>query len=259
MSPRYFTALAATVLLAALPGRADEVTDRWVAKARAYLGAEATLDVVRSLHFQGSFPGTEQVPDPADPQKSIEQPVRVSIDIIFQQPMQQRQILRSNQVERVTALDGYDGWERVADLTGKNNARLTLLDTMSIKRLRATTIENLSFYSGRVGSRQVEFQGEETVDGVACVKLSFTHGGNIVFLRYFEQSSGRLVKTVVEGGGEIREEGELIVNGIRFPKKVINKSSGGRSTTITFEQIAVNESFPAETFAVPALPTTAAR
>ena len=251
MSPRHFTVIAATVLLAALPGRADEVADRWVAKARSYLGSDATLDAVRSLHFQGSFAGTEQVPDPADPQKSVEQPVRVSIDIIFQQPMQQRQILRSDRVERVTALDGYDGWERVADLTGKNNARLTLLDTMSIKRLRATTIENLSFYSGRSNARQVEFLGEETVDGVACAKLSFTHGGNIVFLRYFEQSSGRLVKTVVEGGGEIREEGEFIVSGVRFPKKVINKSSSGRSTTITFEQIAVNESFPADTFAVP--------
>jgi len=259
MSPRYLTALAVTLLLAALPGRADEVADRWVAKARSYLGSDAALNAVRSLHFQGTFPTTEQVPDPADPQKTVEQPVRVAIDIVFQRSMQQRQILRSDRVERVTALDDYDGWEKVSDLTGKNNARLTLLDTMSIKRLRATTIENLSFYSGRVGSRQIEFLGEETVDGVPCVKLSFTHGGSIVFLRYFEQSSGRLVKTVVEGGGEIREEGELIVSGIRFPKKVINQSPGGRSTTITFEQIAVNESFPAETFAVPALPTAAAR
>lgn len=240
-------------LLAALPGRADEVADRWVAKARAYLGSDAALDAVRSLHFQGSFASTEQVPDPADPKKLIEQPVRVAIDIIFQQPMQQRQVLRSDRVERVTALDDYDGWERVADLTGKNKSRLTLLDTMSIKRLRATTIENLSFYSSRVGSRQIQFIGEETVEGVPCVKLSFTHGGNIVFLRYFEQSTGRLVKTVVEGGGEIREEGEFLVSGVRFPKKVINQAPGGRSTTITFEQIAVNETLPPESFAVPVL------
>ncbi|MEJ1971363.1 MAG: hypothetical protein WDM96_02265 [Lacunisphaera sp.] len=189
MSPRYLTVLAVTVLLAALPGRADEATDRWVAKARAYLGNAAALDAVRSLHFQGSFPSTEQAPDPADPQKTVEQPVRVTIDIIFQQPMRQRQVLRSDRVERVTALDGYDGWERVADLTGKNAARLTLLDAMSIKRLRATTIENLSFYSNRAGSsRQVQFLGEETVDGVPCAKLSFTHGGNIVFSPVFRTS-----------------------------------------------------------------------
>ena len=255
MSFRHLYAFAAVALLAALPVRADEVAEQWVAKARAHLGSDAALDAVHSLRFQGSFAGTEQVPDPTDAKKTIEQPVRVGIDIIFQQPMQQRQVIRSERVERVTALDGYDGWEKVEDLTGKNSPRLTLLDAMSIKRLRATTIENLSFYAGRAaGSRQVQYLGEETVDGIICVKLSFTHGGNIVFLRYFDRASGHLVKTVVEGGGEIREEGELIVSGVRFPKKVTNKSSSGRSTTITFDQIIVNESFPAEFFAVPSVP-----
>ncbi len=256
MSPRLLSAWIAATLLAATSLRADEVADRWVAKARAYLGTDAALNAVRSLHLHGSFAGTEQVPDPDDATKTVEQPVRVSIDIIFQQPMQQRQILRSDRIERVTGLDDYDGWERVADLTGRNNARLTLLDTTNIKRLRATTIENLTFYGTRgAGARQVRFLGEETVDGVSCVKLSFTHNGNTVFVRYFEQATGRLVKTEVEGGGEIREEGEMIVSGIRFPRKVINKSTAGRSTTITFDQVTVNESFPADTFTVPSVAT----
>jgi hypothetical protein len=254
MRHRLLSAWAAAVLLAGTSVRADEAADRWVAKARAYLGTEAALNAVHSLHLHGSFAGTEQAPDPDDAKKTVEQPVRVSIDIIFQEPMQQRQILRSDRIERVTGLDDYDAWERVADLTGKNNARLTLLDAASIKRLRATTIENLSFYGNRgAGSRQVRFLGEQTVDNVACVKLSFTHGGSIVFLRYFEQATGRLVKTEVEGGGEIREEGEMTISGIRFPKKVINKSPAGRSTTITFDQVTVNENFPAETFTVPAI------
>ncbi|MEJ1974001.1 MAG: hypothetical protein WDM96_16545 [Lacunisphaera sp.] len=256
MRPRLISTWTAALLLAVLSVRADEAADRWIAKARAYLGTEATLNAVRSLHLQGSFAGTEQVPDPDDAKKTVEQPVRVSIDIVFQQPMQQRQILRSDRIERVTGLDDYDAWERVADLTGKNNARLTLLDAPSIKRLRATTIENLSFYGNRgTGSRQVKLLGEETVDGVACVKISFSHGSNIVFLRYFEQATGRLVKTEVEGGGVIREEGEMIVSGVRFPKKVINQSAGGRSTTITFEHVSVNEDFPAATFAVPSVAT----
>jgi len=255
MSLRTLFILAGIVLLAALPVRADELADKWVIKARAYLGSDDALDAVRSLHFQGSFAGTEQVPDPADARKLIEQPVKVSIDIVFQQPMQQRQIIQSGRIERTTALDGYDGWERVVDLTGKNSQRLTLLDAMSIKRLRATTVENLSFYSPKLGgAREVTYLGEEDVDAIKCVKLSFSHGGNIVFLRYFDRSSGHLVKTVVEGGGEIREEGEIIVNGVRFPKKVINTSSRGLSTVITFDQVTVNESFPADTFAVPTVP-----
>jgi len=254
MKLRRFFPIAAAVLLAALPIRADEVANQWVAKARAYLGTNAALDAVHSLRFQGSFAGTEQVPDPADPKKLHEQPVQVAIDIIFQHPMQQRQVIRSDRVERVTALDGYDAWEKVVDLSGKNKPRVTLLDAMSTKRLRATTIENLSFYSDRLSSmRQVKFLGEETVDGVVCGKLSFAHASGIVFLRYFDRASGHIVKTVVEGGGEIREEGEMIVNGIRFPQKVINLAPNGRSTTITFDQVTVNETFAPDNFAVPSL------
>lgn len=250
-APR-FLAFAGLLLIGVLPAVAAEDAERWVAKARSYLGAESALDAVKSLHFQGSFAGTEQVPDPADAKKTIEQPVKVGIDIVFQAPMQQRQILRSEKIERITALDGYDAWERVSELGGNGAARLTLLDGPSIKRLRATTIENLSFYSNRGHSaRQVKVEGEETVDGVDCVKISFAHTDSIAFNRYFEKSTGRLVKTEIAGGGEIREEGELIVNGVRFPRKVLNKAANGRVTTITFDRITVNESFAIETFAVP--------
>ncbi len=58
---------------------------------------------------------------------------------------------------------------------------------------------------------------------------------------------------VVAGGGEIREEGEMIVNGVRFPRKVINTAPNGRSTTITFDRVTVNETFAPEGFAVPSL------
>ena len=254
MSLRQFSVFAAAILVGVLPVRSDEVANQWVAKARAYLGTDAALDAVRSLRFQGSFAGTEQVPDSTDAGKMVEQPVRVTIDIIFQHPMQQRQVIRSDRVERITALDGYDAWEQVVDLSGKNKTRVTLLDAMSIKRLRATTVENLSFYSDRMASmRQVRFLGEETVDGVVCGKLSFTHASGIVFMRYFDRATGHIVKTVVEGGGEIREEGEMIVNGVRFPQKVINTAPNGRSTTITFDKVTVNETFTPDGFAIPSL------
>ncbi len=254
MSVRRLSLLFAVLAWTGNFASADEA-DRWIAKARSYLGTESALNAVRSLHFEGSFAGTEQVPDPADPKKTIEQPVKVKIDIVFQQPMQQRQILRSDKIERTTGLDNYDGWERVAELGGKKGSRLVLLDAGGIKRLRATTIENLSFYSVRgPNARKVQVVGDVNVEGVACVKLSFRHSDAIVFHRYFEKATGRLVKTEIEGGGEIREEGEMIINGVRFPRRVVNKSLNGRSTTITFDKVTVNEKFPAELFAVPSLP-----
>ena len=128
------------------------------------------------------------------------------------------------------------------------------MDVSQVKHLRANTWENLAFYRGieKRGGR-VEFQGEEVVEGQPCVKLAFIHADNIVFIRYFQSSTGRLIKTVTESGGEIREEGEMLVNGVRFPLKLINKDRSGQVTIITFSSIKVNEPLPAAEFAVPAI------
>jgi hypothetical protein len=251
MKARHFYALAACVMTAVLPARAGPA-EEWVAKARSYLGSESALNAVKSLHFQGTIEVVERIIDPTDSSKTIERPIHLGIDIVFQKPMQQRQILRSEKIERTTTLDGYDAWEKVTDLSKPASPRIYLLDPAGIKRLRATTIENLSFYSNQGhDSRQIRLLGDATVEGVACVKLSFMHGSSIVFLRYFDKSSGRLVKTEVESGGEIREEGELMSSGIRFPRKVLNKSPEGKVTSISFDKVTVNESVPAEIFAVP--------
>jgi len=256
MQVRCFSAFAVSALLAAL-SHAAAPTDEWLAKARAYLGPESAINAVKSLHFEGTIDTVERVADPVDASKTIERPVRLTIDIVFQKPMQQRQILRSEKVERRTALDGYDGWEKVSDLANPGKSSLTLLDPTGIKRLRASTIENLSFYANHdQDSRQLHLLGDVTVDGVACVKISFTHGSGFVFVRSFDKATGRLVKTEIENGGEIREEGDMIVSGIRFPRKVLNKTANGRVTGISFDKVTVNESFPAEAFAVPTMPTT---
>lgn len=246
--------MASFALGAALPASADPA-DEWVSKARAYLGAESALNAADGLHFEGTVETTVRVADPADPTKTVERPERLGIDIVFQKPMQQRQILRSDKVERVTTLDGYDAWERVSDRTKPGSTpRTLLLDSTNIKRLRATTIENLSFYSTQgLFARDLRVMGDVTVDGAACVKLAFSHGPGIAFIRYIEKSTGRLVKTEVEKGGEIREEGEIVAGGIRFPRKLHNRSADGRVTTISFDKVTVGERLPAEVFSVPSV------
>ena len=127
-----------------------------------------------------------------------------------------------------------------------------------MKRLRANTLENLAFFRGleRQGGR-IEDQGPITIDGVVCQKIAFIHAPTIVFTRYFDIATGRLRLTETEAGGSIREEGEISVNGMRFPEKIITLTpiANGKSqtVTITFDKISVNETFPASFFAVPAL------
>ena len=250
-------AFVAALVLAAPQLLADARTDQWIARARAAIGAENAINQIRSIHFKGTLETIQKTPLPDDPTKFRDEAVVLAIDIVFQKPYQQRMMLRSDKVVQTTSLDGYDAWMRRSDAADEKKWQLTLLDAQQVKQLRANTWENLNFYSGiEKRGGKVEFGGDVTVDGRDCVKLVFTHAENLVFTRYFEKSTGRLVKSETENGGEIREEGEMFVQGLRFPRKLINKTATGAVSTISFESVTINETFPADVFAVPALMPT---
>jgi hypothetical protein len=235
---------------AALAGPAED----WVARARAYLGSDRALEAVNSIRFTGTLELTERVPSKDNPDVLVDRPLQLPVEIIFQKPDQQRITVTMEKVIDVTALDGYDGWQRRVDTQNAGQWQLTLLDAQRIKQLRANTWENLHFFRGieKRGGR-VEYKGETTLDGATCVKLLFIHSESIIFHRYFEKATGRLLKTETESGVEIREEGELLVNGVRFPKRVVQRSPDGQKTAITFDRITLNEMLPPSEFAVPPL------
>ncbi len=245
--PRVLVAVLSALLVAPALQAAEPAI---LAKARAYLGTESALDAIKSVHYVGTLVSS----DPADATKQT----RAAMEIIFQKPGQQRIVATSDKVIETTALDSYDGWQRIQDAADATKWRQTLLGTEQIKRLRANTWENLAFFRGieRVGGR-LEEQGTKTVDGVACQKIAFIHGPGIVFYRYFETATGRLVFTETEAGGTIREQGEMVVNGVRFPRSIVTstKNAQGQSQTVTinFEKIVVNTAFPDTLFRVPAL------
>lgn len=239
MKVRCFYAFIASAIWLALPAAAD-TADQWITKARSFLGSESALNAVTSIHFTGTM---EMQGNPGLP-----------TEIIFQKPFRQRITISGPKVIETTALDGYDAWQKRTNAENPVQWQVVLLDAAQVKRLRANTLENLSFYSSRdMKGCVLELVGEVSVDGVPCVKVSFTHAGGVVFLRFFEKATGRLLKTQTENGTEIREEGEMIVNGVRFPKRVVNKAPNGNVTTISFEKVTVNETFPVESFAVPSL------
>jgi outer membrane lipoprotein-sorting protein len=244
---------AAALLVLSVPQLlADPRADQWIAKARSAIGAEGMINQIRSIHFKGTLETTQKVPLESDPNSFRDEPLVLAIDIIFQKPYQQRMELRSERIVETTALDDSEAWFRRADATDDKKWQLSLLDVNQIRRLRANTWENLNFYSGiEKRGGKVEFGGDVTVDGKDCVKIVFSHAENIVFTRFFEKATGRLVKTETEGGGEIREEGDILVQGLRFPRKLINKAPNGVIATITFETVSLNEGFPKDLFAVP--------
>lgn len=241
MKVRCYSAFFLSVALLTLPATA-ETADKWIAKARNFLGAESSLNSVSSIHFTGTMEA------PGD--------LKLPAEIVFQKPYRQRITLKGPKVVEITALDGYDAWQKRVNAENPVQWQVILLDAAQVKRLRANTLENLSFYSEReMKDSVIQLAGEVEVDGVSCVKLTFTHTGGVTFQRFFEKSTGRLVKTVTENGTEIREEGEVVAGGVRFPKRVVNKAPNGNVTAITFDKVVVNENFPAEIFAVPSLQT----
>jgi outer membrane lipoprotein-sorting protein len=239
MKPPQFLALFALVVSSVAPLGA-QTAEQWIGKARSFLGGDKALEAVRSIHFTGTL--------------ELANGNKLPAEIIFQKPYQQKITVKGPNAVETTALDGYDGWQKRTNPENPTQWQITLLDAAQVKRLRANTLENLSFYSSAaLAGAVVQVAGEAVVDGVPAVKLTFKHAEDIVFTRYFNKATGQLLKTETENGGEIREEGEMKVDGIRFPKRVLNKSAAGAVTAITFEQVRVNEVFPPDTFAVPSL------
>jgi hypothetical protein len=56
----------------------------------------------------------------------------------------------NNGIDRMetTALDDYEGWQKIEDLKDKGRWRMKLLTKDQVKRLRANTWENLAFFRG---------------------------------------------------------------------------------------------------------------
>lgn len=231
-------------LVPAVLVRADPET---LAKARSYIGAESALDGVKALRFVGQL----EIVGADSPDSGTAQ-----LEILFQKPDRQRITATNGTKSEVTALDGYDAWQRVSDSKDAAQWQVTLLGPDQIKRLRANTFENLAFYKdlGRQGGR-IEDRGSATVDGVACRKLAFVHGPGIVFTRSFDAATGRLVLTETESGTAIREEGEIKAGGLRFPARIITTNplpdGGSRTIRVTFTSVEVNPTIDAALFAIP--------
>lgn len=250
MKIRRFPLFAAGAIALASAQGARGAEPAIISVARAYLGSDAALDAVTSIHFTGVI----DVTDPDDAKQSIS---HLPIDVIYEKPLRHRTVIRGEKAIQTKVLDGYDAWERLEDPADRTKFRLTWLSSEDTKALRASTWENLYYYRGlSPQDGVVEDKGPATVDGLSCDRVDFIHARTIVFSRYFEMGTGRLVLTET-AGEKVREHGQTVVNGIRFATSIVSTSrtpSGKeKAATITFEKIEVNQRFGDDVFAPPNL------
>jgi hypothetical protein len=224
-----------------------------VGLARAYLGPQSTLDAIKSVHYTGTL---ERI----DPDKPGKESIQGTLDMVFAKPSRQRVRIVGPKTTVVTVLDGYDAWDYFTDNAGVAQPRLIWLSAKDIRELRATAWENLYYYSAPPGG-SVEDRGPATIDGVECERVDFTHSPGVVYQRYFDRDTGRLVLTV-HGKDTIREAGVIVVDGVRFPKSIISTNAGvsgkNQISKATFDRITVDETLPGDFFTAPSvLPATA--
>jgi hypothetical protein len=251
------SSLVLACALALGPGTVARAEPAVIGLARAYLGPESTLEGIRTLHYVGTL-------DRLDPDHPEAGTVHGTLDLVFVKPLRQRLTVRQEKQKTTltTVLDGYDAWDYLQDNTDPTRFKLTWLSVGDIKMLRANTWENLYFFRGQDGEAAVEDKGPATIDGIACERVDFSHGPGIVYERYFDRDTGRLVLTV-RGPETIRESGEIRVEGLRFSRTIVSltKTASGKDvvSTVNFEKIEINAPVAPGVFAVPnILPAKAA-
>jgi hypothetical protein len=236
-------AACALALAAPAPLRAEPAV---VGLARSYLGPESTLEGINTIHFIGTL-------DRVDPARPTDPNDHATLDMVFEKPLRQHLEIHGAKGTRTTVLDGYDAWDLVRPAADPTRVRLNFLPPAEIKTLRANTWENLYFFKAPAWGTE-EDKGPATVDGIECERVDFIHDPATTYARYFDRDTGRLVLTV-RGGETLRQVGEIVVDGIRFPKSVVSTGKGptGKEvvSTVSFQSITLNEPVSPALFAAP--------
>ena len=151
-----------------------------------------------------------------------------------------------------TALDNYEGWKRRFSPKNPNSWDLEILNVADLKRMRANTHDNLNFFTGLEKNRgKVIDKGVQSKDGREAQVLVFRYDDEIYYERYFDVKTGELISTINDQGLEIREVGQMIVDGVRFPQKVISLIDGEIVNTVEFTEIILNEDMDSSFFELP--------
>ncbi len=213
--------------------------DEIIAKARQHIGSEEALDSIKSIHFKGKFIATNRGTEGL-------------IEILFQKPFQQRLDVFEGESVLTTALNGYDGWNRRFSTTNPKSWDLEILSADDLKRMRANTHDNLFFFTGLEKLRgKIVDEGVVNKDGREAHVLVFRYDAKIFYKRYFDVKTGDLISTINDQGLEIKEVGQMVVDEVRFPEKVVSLINGEIVNTVEFTEIILNEDFDSTYFDLP--------
>lgn len=233
--------LTAPLCVSALALAQEATVDEIVTMARDYLGGDEKLASIQTITYRGEFENTTNLNTG-------------EINIFLEKPLRQRMEVIDGEFSEITAIDDYDGWKQRKNRGNAADWAFVVLPVGELKRMRANTWENLNFFRGIEKLRgEVIHKGKTRKDGRDAYLLLFRYDDEVFYERYFDVATGELIATVNDQGIEIREMGEMRINGIRFPEKVVTLYEGEVINTVTFTEILINENLSDSLFEMPVL------
>ncbi|MDR3228274.1 MAG: hypothetical protein LBT53_02505, partial [Puniceicoccales bacterium] len=198
---------------------ADEV----ITKARARVGTEAALKAVKSLSFEATY-------IEADGKKSYFQKD-------YKAPCKRREyrLFGDYSTERISAYNGLEGFEKTVQPNRQQGLRSFSPEE---KNLYADLYElDMGFFAAPPRG-SVTYSGEQYLKDLAkyTYTLDYKFAGGLHAKRYFDRSTYALLRQEIyrEGTAEDKrlvqtDEGEIIVDGIRFPQKSTQAADGKKT------------------------------
>ncbi len=225
-------------------GNDRQLIEETVALARAYLGGDAKLDAIKSIEYRGSLVYGDGSSG--------------SIESVVVRPHFQQFSSVINGYKETTTLNRTEAWRKVERIDQPGSWSMDFLDPDGIRHMVASVQDTLSFFKeppSRNG--RIEYLGTEELDGRQVRVLKYLNSDYIWFLRYIDAETGKVLRMANDKGTVFTEQGEILVDGVRFPEKLIVTFATGAgqksSMELSYTSVVVNGEIDFERFKVPVM------
>lgn len=212
-----------------------------VALAREYLGGARKLDAIDTIRYQGVLVyGSGE---------------SGTVESVFKRPNRHQFISVINNQRETSTLNRTEAWRKMENLDQPGAYSLDFYQVDDLRHLEATVIDTLSFMKAPpTRNGRIEYLGTEEVEGVETRVLLYRHSDSIWFRKYIDPETGRLLHMVNSKGVVFTYQGEILVDGVRFPEKVVVRfrtQFGQQSMEVSYSTITLNAEIDTERFRVP--------
>ena len=238
---KIFFAILLIICPVAVLSAAESNAKYVIEKARATIGADAVLNDLVTLQMRGRI-------EPGESKLSS-----AKVSITARKPCSQRLEVTVDDLLETTILEGDSGCIIRSNLSeGARGSQFRMMTEKEVQRVAFNTRQLFGFYEADSKNGEIViYNGIEQRRGLRCHKLLYSYPNDITTTRYFAVNDHKLVSMVTDKGVESVEIGELIVNGIKFPRRIEYYQKNRRLHTLILNEVEVNKPLRKGVFMIP--------